>query len=136
MTTIKQARAGLAAAVLAGTSIRCDDYETDQIVAPCFQVGRNPFNPQLAQGSQTKAEHHFRVRHYVPRTADKQAQEQLDSAAETSGATSLKVAVETSSNWGSVDVDYAEVVEVGEIVEVSRGDAVYLMVEYDVRVVF
>ena len=136
MTTIAQARSGLAAAVTTGTGIRCDAYETDQVLAPCFQVGRNPFDPRLAQGSQTKAEHHFKLRHYVPRTADKQGQVQLDAAAETSGATSVKVAVETSANWGAVDVDYAEVVEVGEIVSVDRGESVLLMVEYDVRVVF
>jgi sporulation protein YlmC with PRC-barrel domain len=47
------------------------------------------------------------------------------------------MAVQDDDNWpADVTVDYVEVTRVGEIVVVLREEVPYLMVEFDIEVVF
>jgi hypothetical protein len=49
----------------------------------------------------------------------------------------LTMAVQDTDNWPSdVTLDYVEVTRIGEIVAVIREEVPYLMVEFDIEVVF
>jgi hypothetical protein len=77
------------------------------------------------------------VRVYAGRTHEQWAQVFLDDLSDINTETSLTMAVQDTDNWPSdVTLDYVEVTRIGEIVAVLREEVPYLMVEFDIEVVF
>ena len=134
MTTIAQVRQGLADAITAGTGLRGEAIVHDSINAPCFEVVRKEMDPRMIF-SGAKAQYQFTVRVFQGRTSVIAAQEAIDDLCEINGDGSLLQAVETSSNW-DITIDYAEVTRIGETGGAERGGIEYLMVEFDVEVVW
>ena len=139
MTSIADVR-GQFPTVLAhiGGSWFCTDgYVGDKLSAFQLKVSRPPFDPRMVM-SGTKAIHKFRVTAYAPRAESIESEKALDALCELSGSGSMKEAVETSSYWGSVSIDYAQVVNVGEtaVVQFGLDAAEYLAVPFDIEVVW
>ena len=135
MTTIAEVRSGLAAACVTVSGVAASAYPTDQIVTHTVYVHRLPFDPRLIfTGS--KAEHDFRLTVFANRAAETSSATWLEALAELSGSGSLIAAVQTSANWGSVSVDYAQVVNVGEVQVAEVAGVAYFVVSFDVKVVW
>lgn len=134
MTTIAALRTGLAEAV-ATTGLHCEAYEHDTIVAPGAQIARGEMDPRLVLGG-TKQEYAFKVRVYVSRAVDEQAQVTLDACCEMTGATSIRAALEDGDNYTAALFHYVEVIGVSQTFAVERASGEFLMVEFDVRTVF
>ena len=79
----------------------------------------------------------FRCAAYAKRVESATSEQALDALAELSGDGSFIAAVATSDNW-SVTVDYAQVVNVGEVAVTTFGQdgAEYLVCPFDVEVVW
>lgn len=134
MTTVWEVREALANAVTDGCGLRCQFYVPDQMVAPIAVVSRRAFDPRYVF-SEAKAAYQFTVTVYVDRTADRTAQKTLDDYCELSGSGSVIAAIQDGDLW-SVDVDYAQVTQVGEVVAVAVSESQFLAVALDVEVVF
>ena len=135
MTTIAQARLGLATAIQVGTGLRTEPLTLDSVNAPCAQVFRAEMDPRMVF-SGSKAQFNFRVRVFMGRASEIAAQEAIDDLCELSGATSLAAAVADGDNWTDGLVDYAQVVRIGETGVANIGGIEYLMAEFDVEVVW
>lgn len=135
MTTIAEVRSGLAAACATVSGVSVSAYPTDQIVTHTVYVHRLPFDPRLVFTG-TKAEHDFRLTVYANRASEVTAAAWLEALCELSGGGSLIAAVQTGSNWGSVSVDYASVVNVGEVQVTEVAGVAYFVVSLDVKVVW
>ncbi len=138
MTTINEARIALAAAVTAGTGLRCSPYTLDKITTPSAQIDRSGFDPRMVFGN-TKSVYRVRIRVYTNRNPEIDAQKALDAYSAMTGDQSITAAVADEANWNG-EVDYAQVVFIGdtELVTIGRDDAVaeYLTVPFDVEVTF
>lgn len=135
MATIAQVRTALASAVTDGTGLRAEPLVLDSVNAPVAEVVRRPMDPRYIF-SGTKANYALTVRVYWPRTAERTAQEGLDRLCEIQGPGSMVAAVEDGANWPDDLVDYAQVVRVGAVLAVERGGVEYLVVDFDVEVVW
>jgi len=111
-------------------------YVGDSFTKFVIKVFRPEFDPRVVFGA-GKQQLTFRCVAYAPRIDAGSSEVSLDALAEMSGAGSFIVAVQSSANW-SVTVDYAQVVNVGEVGVVAPGnDGVeYLICQFDVEVVF
>ena len=138
MTTIAQVREGLAAAAsVAGT--RVSPYLSDIKNVPCGMVSRPPFDPRLVFGG-AKSSYVFRISYWFPRTTEVVTQQRIDELCDQTGSQSFTVAVQTSANW-AVDIDYAQVVLIGETVielfpAANTVGAEYIRIDFDVEVVW
>lgn len=138
MTTIAQVRAQIATIGNAIPGWRASAYVEDAITVPMIKVSRPAFDPRLVFG-QAKAAYVFKCVAYAPRVDAKRSETALDALAEPTGAGSFIAAIQTSSNWGSVTVDYAVVTQVGEVVVTTFGPndtTEYLACPFDVEVVW
>lgn len=134
MPTVTEVRDDLAAVITAGTGLRAAPLVQDVMVAPIAVVSRRPFDPRMVL-SQASAAYQFTVTIYVDRTDERAAQRALDGYCELSGTTSVLAAIQNGSLW-TKDVDYAQVVQIGDVVPVVVGESNYLIVQLDVEVVF
>lgn len=133
MTTLAEARDGLARAINAGTGLRMYPYPTDTINAPCGFVRSDEFDPRMVLG-RDKAAYPFTVIVYVGRVAEVAGQKKLDELREPVGG--ITSAVEDETNW-NVTVDYAQVVNVGAAGgDSTNADDVYLTCEFEIEVCF
>jgi hypothetical protein len=134
MTTIADVRQSLADAVATVVPM-ATAYLQDVQHVPSAQIMRKQMTPSMVFGD-TKQVYLFGVLVYANRTIEANGQEWLDQVCEMTGASSLKAAIEQSSNWAAT-VDYAKVTNVGQtqLVQFDSG-AQYLMVEFDVEVVW
>lgn len=135
MPTVTEVRNGLADAIAAGTDLRTSPLVLDTMVPPIAVVARQAFDPRYVF-SQSKAAYPFYVRLFAGRTDERSAQDKLDTWCELSGTNSVIAAIQTDANWGTVDVDYAVVTNIGEVQSAAIGESVYLTVELSVEVVF
>lgn len=137
MTTIAQVRSQLATIATGITGWTGTAYVGDSVDAPMIKVSRPAYDPRMVlSGGKTVAT--FRCTAYVKRADTAVNEAALDALAEPSGSGSFVAAVQTSSNWGSVSVDYAQVVNVGETFLTAFGTDAgeYLACPFDVEVVW
>jgi len=132
--TIEQVRESMADAITAGTGLASSAWLEDQINPPCVQIGRRAMDPRMVFGG-TKNGYVFLVKLFVSRISLVDGQRAIDKHCATSGADSIKAAVENGALWG-VSVDYAAVTNIGETVEVEVAGVAYLSVDFDVEVVW
>lgn len=134
MPTVTEVRDDLAAVITAGTGLRAAPLVQDTMVAPIAVVSRRPFDPRMVL-SQASAAYLFAVTIFADRTNERASQRLLDSYSELSGSTSVLAAIQDGTLW-SVDVDYAQVTQIGDVQAVIVGESNYLAVELLVEVVF
>jgi hypothetical protein len=136
MTTILDARQGLSDALSTIPGWRASPYVGDQVNPPMIKVTMPAFDPRMVFG-QSKSQKTFRCYAYAPRAAAESSERLLDELAEPTGTGSLIEAVQTSGNW-TADVDYAVVINVGEITVTQFGTdaAEYFVRPFDVEVVW
>lgn len=134
MTTLAEARDGLAQAIEAGTGLRMYAYRGDNINVPCGFVTSGEFDPHMVLGAGREAIYPFTVTIYVGRVAEVAGQKALDELREPVGG--ITAAVEDETNW-PVTVDYAKVVSVGaNDGETTIADDVYLTCNFEIEVCF
>jgi hypothetical protein len=112
VTTIADVRSNLATIAASITGWSGSLYVSDKTTHGVIVVSRPAFDPRMVLG-QSKASHLFTMTAHANRANPEAAEQLLDTLAELSGDTSLLAAVQTSANW-TVDVDYAQVVSIGE----------------------
>lgn len=134
--TIDEAAAALAAVITAGTGLRCKPYVDTTVNAPEAHIFTRPFDPRMVQGGSPKRVFLFTVRVYVPAVDARVAQSSLRKYMEPSGSTSIRQAIEDETAW-NVDVDYAEVTEIGQPTQVELpSNETYWAVDIDADVVW
>jgi hypothetical protein len=134
MPTVQEVRSALADAI-AVTGLRSAPMWQDTFTAPIAIITRREFDPRLVFTS-NRAAFQFTVTIYADRTNERTAQVLLDDYCELSGATSIVAAIQDDANWSSVDIDYVQVIRIGEVTASSQGESNYLAVPIDVEVVF
>lgn len=137
MTTIAEVRADLQAVLeTINGGWTATGYVGDQVDPPQFVVARRAFDPRMVLNG-TKSSHTFRVIAYMPRATPEESEQALDALAEPTGGGSLIEAVQTGTNW-TVTVDYAQVVQVGEVQVTTFGTdaAEYLACSFEIEVVW
>jgi len=135
MTTINEVCDALAEAVTNGCGLRAIGYIDTQVNPPQAQVFTRDFDPRLTLGGSPEKVLACGVRVFVRSTRPSAAQEELRGYMEQSGSTSVRAAIETSGNW-TVDVDDAEVTNIGQPFEVETANETYWAVDFDVDVIF
>lgn len=114
---------------------RATPYETSQISAPCAQVAVEEFDPRYVF-TQASATYQFEVIVYASTVSDRAADKLLQGFRALSGASSVTAAIQTSANWGSVDIDYAQVTLIGRTRVELVGAEEYWVLRFNVEVVF
>jgi hypothetical protein len=133
--TIAQVRDKLAEVIETSTGLRSSGYVSDMpITPPCVRVARREMDPRFVYGAGGTAEYPFTVAVYAPRAGP--SEKLLDTYCEMTGASSVRAAVETLSNWAGVTIHYALVSRVSETQVVEIGGVPYLLVDIDVIVAF
>lgn len=117
------------------TGLSCSPYALDTINPPCAHVIPGEYDPRMVFSGET-AMRPFIVRAFYPRYATVSQQQQLDELRDPTGAVSVMAAVQDEANWGSVDIDYVQVVNVGGNVEREVGGDIYLTCDFDIEVVW
>jgi hypothetical protein len=138
MTTIAEVRTGLAEAVSNaswdGNPLSCSAYPTDVFDPPGAFVTRLPFDPRMVLGSSNNVAT-FRVWIGVLAVDPEAGGIVLDALCDPLDADGVTQAVQDGTNWTSVTVDYAQVVEIGEVIEARTAtDGRYFAVSIDVEV--
>lgn len=136
MTTIAEVRQNLADIADGLDGWHGSRYVGDSITRRVIKVFRPSFDPRVVHGGGTQRMT-FRCVAYAQRIDSVTSEAALDELAELSGTGSFIAAVQDGANW-TVDVDYAVVVEVGEVgVTALGGDGVeYLFCEFNIEVVW
>lgn len=135
MTSIADVRENLANIAGSVDDWSGSSYVGDSVAAGTIKVFRPEFDPRVVFGG-GKMQLTFRCVAYAKRIDSKFSEESLDALAELSGSGSFIAAVSNSENW-DVDVDYAQVVLVGEVAVSNWGDGTeYLACPFDVEVVW
>ena len=135
MTTIADVRAELADIAGGIGDWSGSAYVGDSVAAGTIKVFRPEFDPRVVFGGGTVMLT-FRCVAYAKRIDSAFSEEALDALAELSGDGSFIAAVADSDNW-SITVDYAQVVNVGEVAVTNWGDGTeYLACPFDVEVVW
>lgn len=132
--SIEDVRGGLADAVKNGAGLRCTPYMVSDVNPPCAMVDRRAMDPRLVLDP-SKSAYPFRVVVFAGNISGTAAQKAIDKYCATTGAESVKAAIEDGDNW-SAQVDYAQVVLIGDSQERTVGANTYLTVEIDVEVVW
>jgi len=132
--TIADVRDGLARVLETIDGWRAGPYLGDQVNPPCFKIARPAFDPRMVFGG-SKASHTFRVHAYASRGATDTHERLLDELCELSGTGSVIAAVQDGTNW-PVTVDYAQVTQVGEVGISEIAGVEYLVVNFDIEVVW
>ena len=135
MTSIADVRAELANIAGGIGEWSGSPYVGDSNVAGMIKVFRPEFDPRMVFGSSSVAIT-FRCVAYAKRIDSVFSEQALDALAELSGDGSFIAAVADEANW-SITVDYAQVVNVGEVSVAQWGDGTeYLACPFDVEVVW
>ena len=136
MITIADVRTDLGnvLATIPGWSVP-NGYVGDQVNVYSFKVSRPAFDPRTVF-SQAKCAHVFNVAAYAPRATPELSEAALDALCELSGEGSLIATVQDGSNW-SVTIDYAQVIQCGEVTAITWIDGVdYLACEFQIEVMW
>lgn len=132
--TINAVRQALSDAVDSITGIRSTPYIPDQINTPQAVISLRGIDYDLTFGRGADTWNYV-VQVFAARTAEKQAQQLLDTLSEPSGATSLKTVVEADSGLAAL-VEYARVRTVSPVQVATIGSNDYLVIEFEVEVVY
>lgn len=137
MTTIAQVREQMATICQGVSGINGSSaYLADAVAnTPGVHISRQAFDPRLVM-SKARAGYPFQLVVYGSRLLDKQSQQLLESFCEPSGTTSITAAIEDGTKWGTVDVNYASVTNIGAIQESAVAGVTYFVVVFDVEVVW
>lgn len=135
MTTIGEVRSALADCLRSIGGLEVNAYQTNQIVAPAAQVSRGAMDPRMVFSGGTNA-YAFTITVFVSLTAGIDAQQAMDRYCETSGAWSVKAAVELETNWPDGLVDYAQVTEIGALEVTPVVELEYLTTQFEIEVVW
>lgn len=135
MTTIRQVREAMAAAITAGAELPGSAVDGAVPNSGTFQVVRGAYDPRFVF-SGTKQMYPFKVRVFAGVAANDANVRLLDEYAEAEGDRSIVAAVQNGTLWPDGLVDYAQVVQVSEVALASYPEAQFLMVEFDVEVVW
>jgi len=131
MTTVAQVRTQLAAIASGISGWRGEAYLGEQVNPPVVKVTRGAYDPRYVHADTTAA-YKFTLLAYWVRGAGDAGEAALDAVAPL-----LVAAVQDSANWGAVDVEYAQVTQVGEVAVAQWLDSVeYFVLPVDVEVVF
>ena len=111
-------------------------YVGDTVNAGYIKVTSPAFDPRMVL-SGGKCEHTFRLIAYAQRTGSEYSEAALDVLRDVSGDGSLLAAVQTSTNW-TITVDYAQVIEIGEVqlAQFGQDTTEYLACSFLVKVVW
>lgn len=132
MTAITAIRDGLKARLETIPGLRAHDTVPGQINPPAAVVRRTSiaFDATMGRGSDDLT---FVVTLFVQVGNDRTAQDALDGYLATSGATSIKAAVEGEETLGGI-VSFARVASAGEDVLVEYAGVQYLSVDFVIEV--
>ena len=134
--TVATVRQALADAVDAISGLRASAYMPDKINPPIAVVNTGDFDPRMVLG-EGKCERQFVVSVYAGRTPETAAQKLLDTYSELSGATSVIAAIQ---GWAALNngttADYAQVTNVSGLKVATVGTIEYLLVDFEIEVVF
>ena len=135
MTTIAQVRENLAYCAATIDGWRGSWYVGDKLNHGTVVVSRPPFDPRMVFGG-GKATYTFRLTAYASITTPELSEILLDSLAEPTGAGSLITAIQDEANWSAVDVDWAQVTEVGAVfvAQLAEGAEQFLACPFSVEV--
>lgn len=125
----------MAEAITAGAQLPGSPVDGTTPNSGTFQVVRGAYDPRFVF-SGTKQMYPFKVRVFAGVAANDANVRLLDEYAEAEGSRSIVAAVQNSDLWPDDLVDYAQVVQVSEVTLASFADAQFLMVEFDVEVVW
>lgn len=134
MTTIADIRTDLMAVLNNVDGWSCESgYIGDQIHDYTFKVARASFDPRYVFDPNARRVV-FNVTAYAPRAAAEESEAALDALAEPTGA--LISTVQDGTLW-SVTLDYAQVIQVGEVTLVQWADNIeYLACQFQIEVVW
>jgi hypothetical protein len=132
MPDINEVCEGLADAAQAVAGLRALPYISANVTAPQAQVYTRPYDPRLVFGD-SKSLYQLGLRVMVKASNERTAQRSLRSYMEPSGSTSVRAAIEDSTNWEPT-VDYVEVTEVGQPFELEVGSELYWATDFDVDI--
>lgn len=137
MTTFADVRAQLASICSGIDGWYGDPYVGTTTGHGCIKVFRLSEDPRYVFGQATRR-CIFRCTAYVNAADPAVAEADLDGLCELTGAGSFVAAVQTSANWDAVDVDFAQVVNIGETFVTTYGDqpGSFLACPFDVEVVW
>jgi len=132
MPTITQIRDGIATNLQTISGLRTSDEVPDSPNPPqaVVQMGNVSYDTAFQGGLTTYS---FIVSVIVARVTEGRAQERLDAYASTSGASSVKEAIESDRTLGGVVAD-VRVVEMTNVGAVLLGEATYIAADFAVTV--
>lgn len=111
---------------------RGEPYIGEQINPPVIKVARPAYDPRLVH-SAGKARYQFRMIAYWKRGAGDAGEAALDALAPLL----VSAVQDDTTNWTTVDVDFAQVTQVGEVSVVQWLDAAeYFALPFDVEVIW
>lgn len=132
MTTIAEMRDELADVLDGITGWRANGFLGDTTDPPVFKVRRLPFDPRLVfSGAKQRAT--YRATAILNRSTGESGERTLEALADPTSATGVVTVVQTSGNW-SVTLDYAQVVQIGEVVADSNEGGDFLTVAFDIEI--
>lgn len=135
--TIAAKRTALAGAVVtlkpAIPNWKVTEKIPDQVNPPQAVVFRNDVVYDQYLGGDGGVVLNLVVKVYVPRTSEAKGQDLLDALVEPSGATSMKVAIESNAALRAI-CGAVGVVGAGPVMETKVGDVSYLTVEFAVQI--
>ncbi len=136
MSTIIEIRDELADVIDGITGWRATAFWAGGVNPPVVKVSRPAFDPRFVF-SAAKQVATFQAVAYVARGNDESGERTLEALCELTGAGSLTATVQTSSNW-SVSIDYAQVIQIGQVVATADGNdgVAYLTVTFDIEIVW
>lgn len=136
MTTFAEVRDDLATIVARINGWTGSGWVGDTVNANMIKVTSPAFDPRMVL-SGGKCSHTFRLIAYVQRSASVAGEKKLDVLRDVTGTGSLLVTVQDGNNW-TVTVDYAQVVEIGEVALTTFGQDTteYLACPFQVEVVW
>lgn len=134
-TSIADVRKAMADCLKLVEGLESQAYPIDTINPPCAHVVRKSMDPRTVFTGSTNV-YGFGVVLYVSRTADEWGSATVDAYCEVSGARSIKAALEDEANWPTDLVHYVSVTQIGETAVTEVAGVQYLVVEFDIEVVW
>lgn len=134
MTTTAEVREALAiAGSYCGREVK--PYLGSTITSGSGYVLRREFDPRMVF-SEAKSMRPFMVRFYLNAASPESAQQDIDALCDITGTESFVAAIQNGTNWPDDLVDYAQVVNVGEINDSTVDGTNYFTVDFDIEVVW
>ncbi len=121
-----------AASVRGINGLKAKGYVDTTIAPPEAQVYTRPFDPRMVFNP-TPSMYELGIRVFVKAGDAKAAQKALRAYMDPAGASSVRAALETDSNWPD-GVHFVEVVQIGQPFEIEIVSNVFWYVDFDFNV--